>query len=129
MNKWSKEEVNLCKQVAERHRKYIGYGGWFLNAWGKVSCACGYAYPVNRPVRREYENPKWIALWTISDCLEWLKERYDDVNMGSIEDEWDAQVNDAYDRVHHPEFLEDIRGKTPLEALLKAVLAVLEEVE
>lgn len=127
---FTKEEISLCKQVAEKYRKYIEYGSWFLNAWGKVSCACGYSYPVNRPVRRENENPKWIALWTISDCLEFLAERgLWIIGFQQDEDEWSvgfAETDELGMRA-----LEETQkwtdGETPLEACLKAVLAVLEE--
>lgn len=124
---FTKEEIALCKKIVEKYRKKIKYGDWFLNAWGKATCACGYAYPTHKPIRRKHEHPKWIPLWQISDCLEFLEKKYKEVSVGNIDDEWDVQVFGAFDNVKHPEFLEDIRGKTPLEAFLKAVLAIVEE--
>lgn len=117
---YSKEEINLCRQVAEKYRKEIVFGDWYSD-YRDDSIGL---YQHEKPLK---DRDKVFPLWTISDCLKWLKERYDDVDVGSIQGEWEVQVHDAYDRVHHPEFLEDVRGKTPLEACLKAVLAVVEE--
>lgn len=127
----TKTEVGLCRQIAEKYRKSIEYGDWFLNAWGKISCACGYAYPVHRPVRKEYENPKWIPLWTIEDCLEFLREKG---YRGRLDEDEDVELINktigldpfsvsCYGHKSKRSFFR--YGKTPLEALLKAVLEVL----
>lgn len=126
--KFTKEEVSLCSQVAEKHRKFIEYGGWFLNAQGKVSCASGYAYPVNQPVRREHENPKWIALWTISDCLEFLRgkgwtEIVIEINPQYCDDIKCFAERGNVDKGYEREV--DGKGKTTLEACLKVVIEVL----
>lgn len=119
MSEITKEEISLCRQIAEKYRKEIKRRQYFYNSHRRGIQWSG----------EDGQAPaSWaIPFWTISDCLKWLKERYDDVSIGSIENEWDAQVDDAYDKVHHPEFLEDIRGKTPLEVCLKVILIVVEE--
>lgn len=107
-------EIELGRLIAKIHRKEIKYGDWI--AWDDdipMIASC------NMAPRKDL-----TPLWTIKDCLKWLKERYDDVNVGSINEEWEVQVHDAYDKVHHPEYLEDMTGKTPLEACLETVLAV-----
>jgi len=123
MKEFTKEEISLCKQIAEKHRKVLRYGDWWKGKGEDVflmNTLGGKLYPEN-------QHKDIIPLWTISDCLEFLKERYDDVNLGGIQSKWEVQIYDAYDKVRHPKYLEDVRGKTPSEALLKAVLAVVEE--
>ena len=122
MIEFTKEEINLCKQIAEKCRKEIEYTDWYWSAThNEPLLAADGGFKI-----KEQKYHGVFKIWTIPDCLEWLKERYDDVDVGSIQGEWELQVHDAYDKVHHPEFLEDIRGKTPLETCLKAVLVVLE---
>ena len=69
-----------------------------------------------------------INLWTISDCLEFLREKCNH-SVVLKHDEHDEQ--DGWflwlDEYHKTE--KEGYGKTPLEACLKAVLAVLEEVK
>ena len=116
--KFTKEEVSLCKQVAERHRKEIKYGDWSLNEGGFIKVW---------PYRHNCKRIELIPLWTISDCLEFLKERGYRINLH------ENVLTDGIEiTLNHPERVEDItnyiyKGKTPLEACLKAVLAVLEE--
>ena len=124
--KFTDIEIDLCRKIAEKHRKEIKYGDWFYWEYGGTQPAlCNDGGTLH--YQRYKNKKKSFPLWTISDCVLWLKERYDDVNLMSIQDIWEIQVYDAYNRVHYPKLLKDIKGKTPLEALLKAVLAVLKE--
>ena len=114
--KFTEEEISLCKQIAEKYKRRIEYGSWYINYDGdtRLKDFHGMGY------RDEESTP----LWTISDCLEFLKER-----------EWRRQIIDKdgtgtaikvyYDRGLQPPIIKN--GKTLLEACLKAVLAVLEE--
>jgi len=112
--KFTKEEISLCKQVAEKHRKKIDWGEWALFN-DKIHLV------IDLPVNEES-----IPLWTISDCLEFLKERnYDCILYSkSGQSRWYLKFN-IYPLVSSMEILNG--GKTPLEVCLKAVLAVLEE--
>ena len=114
--KFTKEEISLCKQVAEKHRKEIEYGGWYLTK-GEV---------------RNNADSKWVAnefsqacipLWIISDCLKFLREK----SWNAVIELWSTGRDDKWlCRLNH-EVSQWWSGKTPLEACLKAVLAVLEE--
>jgi len=126
---FTKEEISLCKQVAERHRRKIECGDWvvidfphlketvtlFDTKWSDEDTLGLYNYSTDE----FYE--KWFPLWTIFDCLEFLGEKY-----GSSIDLY------KNDKVLGGQWLLKIAvkvwsGKTPLEACLKAVLAVFEE--
>lgn len=108
--KFTKEEISLCKQVREKHRKEIKYGDWSLNEGGFVKVW---------PYRYNCKRIELIPLWQIPDCLEFLKGRFRKLRVCS-DDEFEVEYwlkSGCYYQY----------GKTPLEACLKAVLAVLEE--
>ena len=77
--KFTKEEKNLCRKIAKKHRKEIEYGDWYYTT----------EYPEEKYRARIYKY-RWtgmadrtinkrkeiIPLWTISDCLEFLREKF-----------------------------------------------------
>ncbi len=114
--KFTKEEISLCKQIAEKHRKRIVFGIWFHDLED----------PEHLPflwcnLTDELKRKSAVPLWTISDCLEFLREK-------------DSYIHFEYygNKFEITAFVKDIdstikgKGETPLEACLKAVLAVLE---
>ena len=111
----TKKEIRLCRQVAEKHRKSIKYGDWLLNEGGFVKVW---------PYRHNCKRIELIPLWTISDCLEFLKEKKWRFCGGNENNQkciwWFAFTNSK-------QFPFDIHeeGKTVLEACLKVVLAAL----
>ena len=111
--KFTKEEISLCKQIAERHKKKIGYGDWYVNYDSKVR--------IKTFSGKGYREEESMLLWTISDCLEFLGEKFERLRFcddGKVEVQiW---LSDGF--YYHI-------GKTPLEACLKAVLAVIKEVK
>jgi len=121
--KFTKEEKSLCKQVAEKHKKEVKYGDWIL-------------YGNNKP-RLITEQPKeiqeacyslmdaFIPLWTISDCLEFLREKGYRVKT----DDTGYKVNPFHVNCyrHKTKIAFFTCAMTRLEACLKAVLAVFEE--
>jgi len=113
MIKFNKEEISLCKQVAERYRKKVGWGDW-----GLVDDQI-HLYDVIT-IGKDTVEKGIIPLWTISDCLEFLQEK-----VGVIE-LWrhGRNLNKWLYRLNNHRWND---GKTPLEACLRAVLAVLEE--
>jgi hypothetical protein len=130
--KFTKEEISLCKQVAEKHRKEVESGDW---VW--VRKYHNYFLVIIALVNRvQISNEGWfditgvIPLWTISDCLGFLKSRS---FYGSISDVG-SYYETYYKKMIIGENDEDksikvYSGivKTPLEACLKVVLVVLEE--
>jgi len=140
--KFTKTEIDLCKQIAERHRKELDVGDWFYVKMSDsdepyIGCVTNTDKDRERPrlwdcYDASFEIAIVIPPWTISDCLEFLRERK------RIDGEIRLAYIDHHDKYFAHIFEEDasaIRtkiilvesGKTPLEALLKAVLAVLEE--
>ncbi len=113
----TKEEINLCKQVAARYRKRINYGDQY---W------CGIAHKICLCTTKKIEDrlKSHFPLWTISDCQSWLEEKgfnyifnFKHFKLGG----WCFTAEDRkYKKVRG-------EGKTRLASCLKAVLAVLEE--
>jgi len=124
--KFTKEEISLCKQVAEKHIKKVKYGEWYLLNGKPILCA--YA---NEGFHKSLEAENKITpLWTISDCLEFLREKGFTITQACehpMSNEWIIEVNPYFSNavkiMGHKSF--DVRGDTLLIACLKAVLAVL----
>ena len=132
MFKFTKEEINLCKQVAERHRKDISDGDWIYHEPHN-----NYFLVVQHVILHyQLQTQKWfdelnaehrkmnIPLWTISDCIFWLYEKgFNHIYhfMQFKNENWSFAAEDRrYKKIRG-------EGETRLEACLKAVLAVLEE--
>lgn len=131
--KITKEEISLCRRVAEKHRKEIKYGDWYISIDSRM-----YLWLSSSLFNKEFvdscepknQADKIIPLWTISDCLEFLKSKS---FYGALSD------IGSYYETHYRKIIigkndEDLSirvqsgiTKTPLEACLKTVLAVLEE--
>ena len=147
MIKFTPEEINLCKQVAKKHRKEIVQGDWIVNSKNKRFLVSGVelwksqrpglehtmAYdldPVDRLedaiVTLDEQIKEYIPLWTVSDCLEFLKKK--GFHRISLICWSDSNVDLWITEKKGENAIYDIIGqKTPLEACLKAVLAELEE--
>jgi hypothetical protein len=120
MNKFTKKEISLCRQVAEKHRKDIEKSDMYfyqdeIHLWSMPF----------KQTKDIVTTDEIIPLWTISDCLEFLRERCQDhvllIHDEGDEKEWWLWMDE------YTETQQVGSGKTPLEACLKAVLAVLEE--
>ena len=128
--KFTKDEISLCKQIAEKHKKPIDYGDWY---WHKIDedvflHSTKEAYPYVANVEHDYI----IPLWTISDCLEFLETRkswrVSFLNTSkNINTSTSGESLVCFNYWDEQEKVIVKRGKTLLEACLKAVLAVLEE--
>lgn len=131
--KFTKEEISLCKQVAEKCKKEIEYGDWFLRNDTKFEhtlflridkdMIAGYIQGeiVVMDDMSNVDMKKAIPLWTISDCLEFLQEEEDVIELVITGKHlrWFCRWENREMR----------SGKTPLEACLKAVSTVLEDKE
>ncbi len=128
--KFTKEEISLCKQIAEKHRKEVEYGDWFIMP------SDPHLFPTvleSSPAHKLWQseiNKKAIPLWTISDCLEFLKSKS---FYGGLLDRGKYYVAN-YTKAIIGEDNEDLSirvrsgtANTPLEACLKAAIAVLGE--
>ena len=116
--KFPEKEISLCKQVAEKHRKEIGEGDWVVHV------NSDHPTLVRDKESILYLNNKFqLPLWTISDCLEfffqkgWQLEEFFKNGAGTFS----FHINKGEEDYHFEV------GKTPLEACLKAVLAVFDE--
>lgn len=128
MIKFNKEEINLCKQTAEKHRKKLEYGDWYYYKEGRTY----WTWDKTHTRTDNLENH--FPLWTISDCLEFLRERNFEASLcyfnkfsGYRIQIWKPEKTQAfYSDYDLDRSMEQCTHKTPLEACLKAVLAVLE---
>ena len=126
--KFTKEERSLCKQVAEKHRKEIEYGDWYIDSRrkeGYQTRLCEYQGKQN--FGKIYS--EFTPLWTISDCLEFLRERafYLEGLCQIDECEFQCAISEMDDMGVVKHSKKRFEGESELEACLKAVLAVLEE--
>jgi phage-related protein len=139
--KFNKEEVILCKQVAEKHKKEIKYGDWYLTITTNPLNKKDKEESVNLNIEKRTINPieemkkdrvfynEYIPLWTISDCLEFLRDKgY------SLETHEEGHFKRDIIYVEFHKYIEKMdighfhgKGKTDPEAFLRVVLAVLEE--
>lgn len=120
MREFTKEEISLCKQVAERHRKKVEYGDWYLlNNILVLS-----VFPVgDEKAFYSTSSGRINPLWTISDCLEFLeKEGFNqDFHFKRFKNgNWSFTAENKYKKVRG-------EGKARRASCLKAVLAMLEE--
>lgn len=135
----TKEEISLFEQIAERYRKEIKTGDYVI--WAGRNCLViesgkNYRYIAvkwikgreQRCVKYRWIEQKYVLpFWTIKDCLEFLRKRG-----------WWARIDFGIEDTRIYTFHKDLpsknwneypmyKSKTPLEACLKAVLAVLKE--
>ena len=134
MIKFTKEEIDLCKQVAEKYRKLIEEGDWYLPYIDDIEPELYIAGITDKKA-----NVVGIPLWTISDCLEFFESKGWDV-LGIT---WQEVATRILVIHHASDFGKGdyavvmqnkskrmgriIKGNTRLSACLKAILAVLEE--
>lgn len=129
--KFTPEEISLCKKIAAKHEGEVEVGDWldFENGLYLVTEIVKTPEKVDVYVTdfrvAISADDDFIPLWTISDCLEVLREKCQDhvllIHDKEDEVEWFLWM-DEYKKTQQMG-----RGKTPLEACLKAVLAVLED--
>ena len=115
--KFTDKEICLCKQIAEKHRRRIELGDWFITTkMGDIPFLFQYG---TKP-----DNDDFIPLWTISDCLEFLEEK----GWNPYDMSWICEANMRIVYIKPGEDSKEFKFKadTLLEACLKAVLAVLE---
>ena len=130
--KFTKEEINLCKQIAEKYIKPMEYGDWW-NDGKKVTLLFSIE---NWVMSKNIIKEEMFPLWTIFDCLKYLEIECVPLKM-QIRDDSYARLRGWKWRVFwgNPNVEEgkpwggSINASTLLEACLKAVLAVLEEGE
>lgn len=136
MRTFTPTEIDLCKKIAEKKAcvYLLGEGDYFI--YEDPDRKSGWSNPtlnVN-DYEPEYGYGKNVPLWQEHDCLEFLREKYvwlkTVTSNGFIGEEGCPRlVIKPFGRVeclpkHGSKKL--YVGKTPLEALLRAVLAVME---
>jgi len=133
--KFTKKEISLCRQVAEKERRKIELGSWIFDAKesgvGFVSDFCGvflFILSLDGKKQRDdfvEDDREYFPLWTISDCLEFLREKgyrvLLDENLTDVEP-FEAKCYGRENRRAYYSY-----GDSYLEACLKAVLSMLEE--
>ena len=125
MSKFNPKEISLCKQVAEKHRRDMKCGDWFYHVEDE-SC---YVWIMDGRARTDIPEV-WFPLWTISDCILWLREkgfRYSREDYRVIDLDSSELVQIIISGGKKKYCRRKLEGKTPLIACLKAVLAVLED--
>ena len=127
---FNKEEIRLCEQIAEKHRKEIEPFDWVIGGWKNGTEVIGRIVDrgqgiIKLPEKSPLYPDEIIPLWTISDCLEFLSEKCQDHILLSHDEgdeiEWWLWMDE------YKETQQVGSGKSPLEACLKAVIEVLKK--
>lgn len=123
--KFNKEEIELCRKIAEKHRKDIEYGDWYCDSNYSNEIRLLHSLDRGKIHARSQKELNVFLLWTLSGCLEWLRDR----DWNPYEMFWicEARVKISYIKPKEKIKSLELRADTLLEACLKAVLAVLEE--
>jgi len=122
MIKFTKEEISLCKQVAKKGVSFEPPDDWH-GAYHVFQQDKTYPWADGED-KPYYKSDEFVWIATISDCLEFLYKKYEEVGVESLlPDYWEASVY-LHRKIKDAEVI-DAKGKTPLEACLKVVLAVL----
>lgn len=121
--KFTSAEIKLCQDIAKYWRKEIKYGDWFIceaDEYSRDYMGDGYSFKKGDILLYGEHLPKeYTPLLTLEDCLSFFREKKYPIVIAEDKGEgtcWLPWI-DGKDK----EFI----GKTPLEACLRAVLAVL----
>ena len=121
MRKFTKTEIDLCKKIAEKDFKEITYGDYYSHGDGAWHLCDGHK------LKKALDEIGVIPIWQEHDCLEWLRERnWVNCHFYPVENrvEWSI-VRKPFKWSADDQIIQ--QGKTHLEALLRAVLAILEK--
>jgi len=121
MRKFTPTEIDLCRKIAEKERRKVDIGDFFIDTFYKKKefVACH-----TKLFTDDFVKEFGIPLWQEHDCLEWLREK-GFIHLLIHQDRNQCLIRDG----RFGKYITDKSGKTPLEALLRAVLAVMEETE
>ena len=125
MRQFTDEEIKNCRKIAEKgERKTVEYGDWCYSEiyWpghGDRDVIDPKRVGLWRSHLPADENTAHTPLWQEHDCLEWLKDKFTVIELWRTGRKlvWMCRLNDY----------KWWKGETPLEALLRAVLAIIEE--
>lgn len=128
--KFTKDEIDLCKKIAEKYRKEIELDDKLYWEDKIVTVETIHTTPENLDIytvsfdKLVSADDDFFFLWQISDCLEFLKSK----GWGRVIIDKDGKI-DGVKAYHNRGFIPPHiqNGETVLEALLKIVLAALEE--
>ena len=118
----TKEEISLCKQIAEKRRKEIEYADWYWSAsYNEPLLATDGGFRIN-----EQKHHGVFKIWTIPNCLEFLRKEGYMVRLIEYKNYIGEKRIECNCYGHETKGAFSTRGNKDEEACLKAVLAVLE---
>ena len=127
--KFTDEEIRLSKLIAEKERKEIKYGDWYLMK-GESQVLLHDNHLKGTIHKYAKEMKSLTPLWTLSDAIEWLKKNiknFESVELTEGKDDheicwWRVAPDDPSGIIP-----KSYQGCTLLEACLKAILEILKE--
>ena len=117
MRKFTDIEIDLCKLIAEKERRYISKGDYYIYN-NKLKLYNPPNSNLNDVVNM---NIDFIPLWQEHDCLEFLVGKNIDIFIEWTQDHWWVGIAEK-DQLPHMSTLE----LSLLEALLRAILEILD---
>ncbi|MCK4759334.1 MAG: hypothetical protein KAT69_04765 [Candidatus Aminicenantes bacterium] len=126
MREFTSTEVNLCKKIAEKEKRKVVVGDFFIDTFDKKKefVACH-----TKLFTDEFIEEFGIPLWQEHNCLEWLLERGFYIERLGQDDEclWSLEIYELDDMGIIKGTRSTFEGESKLEPCLSAVLAVMEE--
>ena len=123
MIEFTKKEISLCKQIAEKYRKEIEYADWYWStSYNEPLLATDGGFKV-----KEQEHHGVFKIWTIPDCLKFLRKEGFMVRLMEYENHSGIRRIECNCYGHKTKGAFSTQGDKDEVACLKAVLAVLEE--
>ena len=137
MREFTKTEIDLCKKIAEKEKRKLGIGDYLYDKVEKCICLvtdfCGiFPFALSEDGKKQRDDffdddREWFPLWQEHNCLGWLRERnWVNCHFYPVENrvEWNI-VRKPFKWSADDQIIQ--QGETRLEALLRAVLAVMED--
>ena len=123
MREFTPTEIELCKKIAEKEKREVESGDWYLLEKDIILCAYS-----NKGWHRRMEKDI-TPLWQEHDCLEWLLERGFYIERLGQDDDyaWSLEIYELDDLGMVKESKRAFGGESKLEPCQRAVLAVMEE--
>jgi len=123
MREFTPTEIDLCKKIAEKEKREVESGDWYLLEKDIILCAYS-----NKGWHRRMEKDI-TPLWQEHDCLEWLLERGFYIERLGQDDDyaWSLEIYELDDLGMVKESKRAFGGESKLEPCQRAVLAVMEE--
>ena len=128
MRTFTSTEIDLCKKIAEKEKRKKERGDW-VKIGGKIQLVTNSYDDYFFSGDGQWQQGRGTLIWQEHDCLEWLRKKKYEVNLHFFNHlgKWMIQLWDYKStQACYSDYDKENKNSTILEALLRAVLAVME---